>query len=245
VRAGRHEQARGTLAAMSGRISDDRLQQRVELALSTLDKGSGLTRQLLSFARKQDQVPQVIAPNDVIQKMLPLLAQPLGNNIVLETRFDASVSQIMIDVNQFELGLLNAVMNARDAMPKGGILKIETRNCVPHETLPDGLGGSFVAIMIEDNGVGMKPEVIERAFEPFYSTKDEGKGTGLGLSMLHGFAQQSGGGVTLTSEVGKGTIITLYFPAAVAVNAAQLQGVEEQGSGKIIPFQKPVQAPRA
>jgi two-component system, NtrC family, sensor kinase len=236
--------ARGTLAAMLGKLSDNRLEQRVELALSALDKGSALTRQLLSFARKQDQSPRVIRPNDVIQGMLPLLAQPLGKNIALETRFDADVSPIMIDVNQFELGLLNAVVNARDAMPNGGVLKIEARNCAPRERLPDGLAGNFVAITIIDNGVGMGPDVIERAFEPFYSTKDDGKGTGLGLSMLHGFTRQSGGGITLESEVGQGTTITLYFPAVAAINAVQVQGDDGPESGKIIPFKKPSQAPQ-
>src|SRR5207302_3915275 len=118
---------------------------------------------------------------------------------------------VKVDVNELELALLNLAVNARDAMPNGGALKIAAEPVVLDGT-PDGLSGQFVAIRVVDTGGGIGPDVLPHVFEPFFTTKEVGKGTGLGLSQVYGFAKQAGGAVTIASTVGRGTVITLYLP---------------------------------
>jgi CheY-like chemotaxis protein len=170
---------------------------------------------LLAFARRQTLDPQPTQANKLIAEMEELLQRTMGPQITLETVLGVGVWPILCDPNQLENAILNVCINARDAMPEGGRLTIETAN-----TWLDERGareremepGQFVAICVTDTGTGMPPEVLARAFDPFYTTKPMGQGTGLGLSMVYGFARQSNGQVRLYSEVGAGTTVRIYVP---------------------------------
>src|SRR5204863_5769659 len=138
---------------------------------------------------------------------------------------------IKVDANELELALLNLAVNARDAMPKGGTLKI-TAEPVVLDGAPEGLSGEFIAIRVSDTGSGIAPDVLPHVFEPFFTTKEVGKGTGLGLSQVYGFARQSGGTATVTSAVGRGTAITLYLPRSQELPAPPLAQAEPEAAPK-------------
>jgi PAS domain S-box-containing protein len=180
------------------------------------ERGKNLNQQLLAFARKQPLRPQEANPNGVIGGFEAVLRRACGESVQFEIALAARIRSIRIDVPQFEAALLNLVVNARDAMPEGGKLRIGTRNV---RLDPNGAGrlglkpGSYVSIAVTDSGTGMSEDVRARAFEPFFTTKEVGKGTGLGLSQVYGFVAQSGGQVDIQSEVGKGTKVQLLIPA--------------------------------
>jgi PAS domain S-box-containing protein len=177
----------------------------------TVERGAGLTRQLLAFARRETLHPEIVDVGERITAMKEMLGRSLGPGIRLELLFPPGLWPIEVDRSHLELAILNLVINARDAMPDGGVLAIGAENVSP-EASTDGEGS--VSISVRDVGVGMAPEVRARAFEPFYSTKGPGRGTGLGLSQVHGFAEQSGGSARIESEVGRGTVVTLTLPRA-------------------------------
>ena len=173
--------------------------------------------------------------------MEDLLRRTLGENVALETVLDAQVWPALTDTNQFESALLNLVINARDAMPDGGKLTVETANIHLDELYTrayDGLSpGDYVVLSVSDTGQGMTPEVVARAFEPFFTTKPIGQGTGLGLSMIYGFVKQSGGHVRIYSEVGRGTSVRLYLPrheVQTEAAAAQAPGERPRGAGETV-----------
>ncbi|HXC91158.1 MAG TPA: ATP-binding protein [Stellaceae bacterium] len=201
----------GCLEMLTGRQSDDRLQMRVDLARETVARGIRLTRQLLAFARRQ---PEAVAPLDLNAQLLgmtELLARTVGSGVAIETDLAPGLWPIDADPTRLELAVINLAVNARDAMPDGGTLRIRTANrAVPAPASDDGRTESeFVELAVCDTGDGMPPEVAERAFEPFFTTKKPDKGTGLGLSMVDELARQSGGGATIDSVVGRGTTVTL------------------------------------
>lgn len=185
-------------------------------ALDAAKRGADLTRRLLAFARQQPLDPRTIDVNRWISEVSDLIGRAVGETILTETVLGAGVWPLNVDPNELQNAVLNIAINARDAMPDGGKLTIETANYyfdARYSRENDAIAeGQYVLIAVTDTGMGMLNEVMEKAFEPFFTTKDTGKGTGLGLSQVHGFVKQSGGHVKIYSEIGKGTTVKLYFP---------------------------------
>ena len=199
----------GCLEMLNGRQADDRLQARVSLALQTVERGEKLTAQLLAFARRQPLSSTRVDLNLELRRMTELLARTVGSGVAIETDLAPDLWPVDVDPTQLELAVINLAINASDAMPGGGRLRIRTANSTVSANIPGGRTLDFVDLEVSDTGTGMPQEVAARAFEPFFTTKKPGKGTGLGLSMIYGFAQQAGGTATLHSEVGHGTTVTL------------------------------------
>jgi light-regulated signal transduction histidine kinase (bacteriophytochrome)/CheY-like chemotaxis protein len=180
------------------------------------ERAAGLTHRLLAFARRQALEPRLVDVNGLIEGMVDLLRRTLGAGIALETALAADLGRTRADPNQVESALLNLAVNARDAMSGGGRLTIETMNTRIDAAYPMGPDGPepgvYVVIAVSDTGTGMDRETLARVFEPFFTTKEPGRGTGLGLSQVHGFVRQSGGHVTIYSELGQGTTVRLYLP---------------------------------
>ena len=174
-------------------------------------RAAGLTRQLLAFSRKQVLQPKVIDLNTIITEMNKMLQRLLGENIKLVTVAQPDLGRVKADPSQMEQVLLNLAVNARDAMPKGGTLTIQTEN-VGLGVKSDAGAGDYVLVAVSDTGVGMSAEVQARIFEPFFTTKELGKGTGLGLATCHGIIKQSGGHIGVFSELGKGTTFKMLLP---------------------------------
>jgi signal transduction histidine kinase len=204
-------------AELLGEAKDpERRRALVETVIRAAERGSTLARRLLAFARRQPLEPRTVDFNRLVAGMHGMLAQTLGEQVELRVMPEPGLRAAHVDAAQLETAILNLAINARDAMPKGGRLLIETRSA----TIEPGAGagepppGDYVVIAVSDTGVGMTDDVKARAFDPFFTTKDFGKGSGLGLSMVYGFVRQSGGYVTIYSEPGHGTIVKLYFPPA-------------------------------
>ena len=196
-----------------GRTAD--LERYVTAAMTSATRAGALTHRLLAFARRQTLDPKLIQPNRLVAGMEDLLRQTVGPAITVETVLPADVRPILCDPNQLESALLNLTINARDAMPAGGKLRIETANASVNAlfaTQRDMPPGEYAALSVTDTGSGMSPAVVARAFDPFFTTKPLGMGTGLGLSMIYGFAQQSGGQVRIHSKEGVGTTVSIYLP---------------------------------
>jgi PAS domain S-box-containing protein len=203
----------GGLDLIAQRIEDPRLKRIAETALESSRRGAKLTSQLLAFSRIQRISMAPVEVNHVITRMQTLLHHTIGSEIRIETHLGPAAGHGLCDANQLENAILNLAINARDAMPEGGTLSISTgREILPEAA--DHKAGEFVCITISDSGHGMSPEVLERATEPFYSTKPLGKGTGLGLAQVYGIAQQTGGTLRIESEVGVGTTVHILLPAA-------------------------------
>ncbi len=207
----------GNLHMVQGKLSgDETLLRYVAMAIAAGDRAAALTRHLLAFARRQPLAPRNLDLNALVTAMTGLLQRSVGESIQVETVLAAGLWRTWADANQVESALLNLAINARDAMPNGGLLRVETGNAVLDETFPatdmDILPGQYVMLRVTDTGVGMPPDVLERAFEPFFTTKPIGQGTGLGLSQLYGFARQSDGHATIDSKPGRGTTVSLYLP---------------------------------
>jgi CheY-like chemotaxis protein len=181
----------------------------VEAIESATLRGASLTRQLLTFARRQNVNPQTIDLPNRIHAIREILSTGLGASVDLRIDVDEDVWPVTVDPVEFETALVNLVINARDAMPEGGSVTVQASNIF----IDDGTRkGDYVAIRVRDTGIGIAPDVITRVFDPFFTTKAVGKGTGLGLSQVHGFAHQTGGTVAVTSELGKGTTFTISLP---------------------------------
>jgi PAS domain S-box-containing protein len=179
--------------------------QYLEAIAETADRATTLTNHLLAFGRRQAIKPEVLDLNLRLDALAEVLSRTLGSNIEVKLDLAPGVGRIEVDAAQLETAILNAAVNARDAMPKGGSLTLSTR------PIDDG-EEPFVCLAIEDTGVGMPREVADRAFEPFFTTKEIGRGTGLGLSQIHGFAAQAGGRAEIRSEAGQGTTINMILP---------------------------------
>jgi signal transduction histidine kinase/ActR/RegA family two-component response regulator len=196
-------------------LTDDRKRRDVELILKTTDRAAALTRQLLAFSRKQVLQPRVIDLNELVAGIVPMLQRLIGEHIALATHPGRDLGLVKADPTQIEQVILNLVVNARDAMPEGGILSIETENAKPGEKFgSDEAVGPGVKLMVRDSGVGMSPETQAHLFEPFFTTKDYGRGTGLGLATVYGIVNQSDGYVAIGSELGRGTTVTIWLPLA-------------------------------
>ncbi|HEX8625984.1 MAG TPA: PAS domain-containing protein [Allosphingosinicella sp.] len=203
----------GGLEMIASRVEDARLKRIAETALESTRRGAKLTGQLLAFSRIQRITMAPLAVNSVIEAMQRLLRHTIGGAVTVETRLDPGAGHGVCDSNQLENAILNLAINARDAMPDGGTLTICTDR-VRLDEAPDHAAGEFVRITVADTGLGMPPDVLARATEPFYSTKPLGKGTGLGLAQVYGIAQQAGGTLRIESEEGKGTSVHILLPAA-------------------------------
>lgn len=190
-----------------------------EPALRAAKRGAALTGHLLAFARRQPLTPKVIDPNAEIREFKSLLERTLGERWPIELYPAEKPWPLLADAAQLETALVNLAINARDAMPNGGRIVVETHNVVIDEAyaekVEDLSPGDYVLISVTDEGIGIRSELLERVFEPFFTTKPVGKGSGLGLSMVFGFAKQSKGHVTIYSEIGRGTSVKLYLPRAV------------------------------
>mgnify|MGYP001363714190 CR=1 FL=1 len=196
------------------------------------NRAAGLVRQLLAFSRRQTLRPQVLVLADVIADITILLDRLLGEKVELEVVHGRDLWPIMADINQFEQVIINLAVNARDAMPRGGKLRITTRNitaaesgALEHQGFP---AADYVLIEVSDTGTGMTPEVMEKIFEPFFSTKEVGKGTGLGLSTVYGIVKQTGGYIYPESEVGKGTVFHIFLPRHIPLATEAPKKVAEQ-----------------
>jgi PAS domain S-box-containing protein len=206
------------------RLLDPKLPRAIEAIQTAAKRGESLTRQLLTFARRQHLTPTVIDLNACISNMRPMIESSLRGNIVYDEKSDPSVWPVKVDLAELELAIVNIAVNARDAMPNGGTFRISIRN-VPSER-GDEEGNEFVAVEFSDSGTGIPPDLLSKVFDPFFTTKEVGKGTGLGLSQVYGFAHQSGGLVKADSRVGEGTIITVLLPALPSEQVADDDGDE-------------------
>ncbi|HYC43449.1 MAG TPA: ATP-binding protein [Noviherbaspirillum sp.] len=214
------------LAAISGNLELMRIRLQQGLAMevpryidaieSVVDKATGITRRLLAFARRQELSPVPTNVNERIVSMLDLIARTAGPSIVMQTDLAPALWNSLCDPGEFDSALLNLAINARDAMPDGGKLTVVTKNVqLADAESASTVGvapGDYVVISVSDTGTGMHPEVLQRAFDPFFSTKPAGQGTGLGLSMVYGFATQSGGGIRMESAVNVGTVVRIFLP---------------------------------
>jgi two-component system, cell cycle sensor histidine kinase and response regulator CckA len=181
------------------------------------EQAAGLTRQLLAFGRKQELQIELVSLNDVVTATHKLLRRIIGEDVTLQLRLDPASFPVRADPALVGQVLMNLAVNARDAMPHGGTLTIETANVEltrPPAAAPALSPGSYAQLSVIDTGVGMTEDVLDRLFEPFFSTKEHGKGTGLGLAMVYGTVKQTGGQIGVQSEPGKGTAFRLYFPRA-------------------------------
>ncbi|HJU20402.1 MAG TPA: ATP-binding protein [Stellaceae bacterium] len=211
------------LEMLRGRQADERLETKVDLALATVARGEKLTSQLLAFARRHPLAVESVDINAHLCGMTELLTRTVGGEITIEIDLAPDLAPAHVDANQFELAVINLAINARDAMPEGGLLRIRTYGDARRLALPEELakaGEDLVVLEISDTGCGMSPEVLAHAFEPFFTTKEPGKGTGLGLSTVYGFARQSGGTAMIRSEVGRGTTVILVLPKSRAADGA-------------------------
>jgi two-component system, NtrC family, sensor kinase len=205
----------GNLELVSKRLptSNAGLSRLVENALEGARRGASLTQRLLAYARRQELEPEPLDIAELVDGIRDLLESSLGPQVSIETRFGREVPNALVDANQLELAILNLAVNARDAMPGGGVLTIE----VEKMTLGEGAAvspGDYIALRLTDTGGGMDEETVSRAIEPFFTTKDPGQGTGLGLSMVHGLAAQSNGQFSLRSKPGQGTTAEILLPVA-------------------------------
>ncbi len=209
---------RGNLQLMQGRlpVGDDRLRRYVENAVAATDKGAKVTAQLLAFSRSQRLDIRVVELDPVLKSARELIGNALGPDIALEMRLESEGASVRTDPDQLELAILNLAVNARDAMPDGGRICIES---APSEG-GEAEAASYAAIRVIDDGSGMTAEVAAQAIEPFFTTKERGKGTGLGLAQVYGFARQCGGDLRIASSPGVGTTVEILMPRAAPTVAA-------------------------
>lgn len=199
-----------------GTSIDLKLKQRLSHMRLAAERGAKLTGQLLAFSRRQLLVPKPVDLSGTLENMRDLLQSTLGNSVQIKTSFKSDLWRALVDPNQIELAVLNLAINARDASQIGDSITLETANATVGlpENEHEPPAGEYVVVSVTDTGTGMTKEVLAKAFEPFYTTKDIGKGSGLGLSQVLGFAKQSGGGMRIESRVGEGTSVKIYLPRA-------------------------------
>jgi CheY-like chemotaxis protein len=207
----------GTIGILGDAVADrPELVSIAKLIDDAAERGAQLTKHLLAFARKQPLQPREVDVNALAMEAAKLLHPVLGEQIEVSPKLSDDAWSALADPNQLTTAILNLALNARDAMPRGGKITLETRNVYLDESYAsihsDVAVGNYVMIAVSDTGTGISPENLEKVFDPFFTTKDVGKGTGLGLSMVFGFVKQSGGNVKIYSEVGHGTSVKIYLP---------------------------------
>ena len=204
--------------AMEAQLPGASARDDIDQILFAADRAAALTRQLLAFSRRQGLQPQLVNVNEVIRTLQLMLTRVLGEDIDLQTFLDHDTDLVLVDPGQFEQMIMNLVVNARDAIPQGGLLTIETSNVLLdaayEEAHVGATAGAHVSVAITDNGIGMDTKTMSRIFEPFFSTKERDKGTGLGLATTYGFIKESGGHIWVYSEPGKGSTFKVYLPRA-------------------------------
>ena len=250
----------GNLQLLDGKLAgDDKAKKRLAESIDAARKGSDLTKQLLAFARKQDLAPKDSGINGLVSGMEQLVKRAVGENIDVHIELMEGEPHALIDPSQLESSILNLAINARDAMPDGGRLTIETQAAYLDrfyaEKNPEVVPGHYVMVAVSDSGTGMTQELVEQVFQPFFTTKGNGKGSGLGLSMVYGFVKQSGGHISIYSEVGHGTSVKMYLPrrmkAGESVGAAELPGSSSSASAtqaapvaEVVPQTEPARRPK-
>jgi PAS domain S-box-containing protein len=231
----------GTIDILADAVADQPQNAAiVKLISQAADRGAALTGHLLAFARKQPLQPHQTDPNAMLADLKNLLQPTLGEQIEIETMLQGGVWPTFVDRGQLSSALVNLAVNARDAMPDGGKLTLETCNVVLDYNFVNRVGGiepgNYVMIAVSDTGSGIPEAILDKVFDPFFTTKDVGKGTGLGLSMVYGFIKQSGGHVTVYSDVGRGTTIRIYLPRSEAAAEPEPESIsptaDESGGGK-------------
>ena len=234
----------GNLQMALKREHDAKVQRMLSNAMAGAERAAALTKRLLSFSRRQPLDPRPVDANRLIAGLSDLLNRTLGEKVSIETVASAGLWQTEVDTAELESSIINLAINARDAMPEDGKLTIETGNsfldedyCQPFDDLK---AGQYVMISVTDSGCGMPREIVDKATEPFFTTKPAGEGTGLGLSQVYGFVKQSGGHLRIYSEPGQGTTVRLYLPRCISSgpelapsNISQDQRLQE-GSGETI-----------
>ncbi len=212
----------GSLELVRRQIGDERQLNLIDNAIKGASRGISLTQRMLSFARKQELALQPVAVDVLVAEMGDLLQRSLGPLIRIETDFPADLATAAADSNQLEAAVLNLAVNARDAMPEGGVLRVGAKNESVGRGHRSGLpDGDYIRLSVADTGSGMDAKTLAQATEPFFTTKGVGKGTGLGLSTVHGMAEQLGGRLQLTSQVGRGTTVEIWLPVASATITAE------------------------
>jgi signal transduction histidine kinase len=230
----------GSLEMLQRRLNrgETNVTRYVTSALEGANRAATLTQRLLAFSRQQALDPKPVDPNELVSGMADLLRRTLGETIAVEVRLAEGLWRTFVDPNELEHALLNLAVNARDAMPEGGRLVIETRNATVQHATGEIAAGDYVRLSVTDTGTGMPPEVAAKAYDPFFTTKREGQGTGLGLSQVYGFVTQSGGHVRIDSSPGRGTEIVIDLPRyvgpAVADARAEAQGAVDAGRGETV-----------
>ena len=211
----------GNLELIDSEITKDAaLGDYLKAAFSAADDAATLTQRLLAFSRNQPLTPRAADMNALVQRMFVLIGRTMDDSIVVKCDFTDDLAPVSIDFGQLENALLNLVVNARDAMPKGGEIFISTNSLTVDQGIEGDVlqiaPGNYISLTVRDTGDGMPPDVLEHVFEPFFTTKEVGEGSGLSLSMVFGFVKQSGGHVKIQSQEGKGTTVTLYLPTSTA-----------------------------
>jgi signal transduction histidine kinase/ActR/RegA family two-component response regulator len=226
----------GNAELLHDKAQDDVAARRILAIVRAGEQGMRLTRQLLAFSRRQTLRPEPVDLRSRTHEIAEMLSRSLREDIEIAVEIPENLWTVMVDPAEFELALLNLGVNARDAMPNGGGLRVEAHNVSfrPGDVGSEGLIGDFVAMTLSDTGTGMTPEVMARAFEPFYTTKEVGEGSGLGLPQVYGFAKQSNGAAVIESEVGCGTSITLFLPRAT------INPIEAQPAATAVPAGAPI-----
>jgi PAS domain S-box-containing protein len=222
----------GSAQVLKKYADDEKSRRAVEAIESAARRGAALTSQLLTFARRQNVNLQTVRLKERIEAVRDVLSTGVGGTVQLTIDLKDDVWPIKVDISELETALVNLVINARDAMPDGGTIRISAENVRLDD---EAHTGDFVAIRVCDTGAGIPPDVLQKVFDPFFTTKPVGKGTGLGLSQVHGFAYQAGGLVTLASELGQGTSVTISLPRDKSrIVPAGSPGAASSGSGTIL-----------
>jgi CheY-like chemotaxis protein len=223
---------------LARRLEEPKNIRALEAIQAASARGEALTRQLLTFARRQPLNPKTVKPSQIMEGFGDVLGSSVGGKVELQISFPDAVWPVSVDISEFELMLVNLVVNARDAMPEGGRILVyaENRTLAGEET-SEKLKGEFIALSVVDTGSGIPPALLSKIFEPFFTTKGAGKGTGLGLSQAYGFAQQAGGAISVDSAVGRGTTVTIYLPRSHApvVDISALEApAHSEGRGETV-----------
>jgi two-component system, NtrC family, sensor kinase len=231
----------GSVQRLRRDLTSEKHTRLLDMITNATNRGESLTRQLLAFSRRQMLNPSVIDLTQRLPEIKEMLNRSLRGDVTTEVVVPQGSCAVKVDPSEFELALLNLAVNARDAMPHGGSLTITARPVLlKGKATEEGLQGEFVAIRVADTGAGIPADALPHVFEPFFTTKEVGKGTGLGLSQVYGFAKQSGGTATVTSTVGRGTVITLYLPrtqeapAAATAQAEPAAAAERAGTALLV-----------
>jgi PAS domain S-box-containing protein len=222
----------GSAQVLKKYAGDEKSQRAIQAIESAARRGAALTSQLLTFARRQNVNPQTIRLSERIDAVREVLNMGVGGTVQLTTDVNNDVWPIKVDIAELETALVNLTINARDAMPDGGAIKISAENVALDDEMNKG---DFVVIRVSDTGSGIPPDIVQKVFDPFFTTKPVGKGTGLGLSQVHGFAYQAGGLVTVASELGKGTTVTISLPRdSTGIVSSKSRTAASSGSGTIL-----------